>query len=389
MDNNLDLREIVKEEVGCETLITVVGVGGGGSNAIAHLFKIGGFQNIKLVVANTDLQSLRQSAVQEKIVLGKKGQGAGMKPEKGKQAAEESSDEIRKCLEGSNLVIIAAGLGGGTGTGASPVFARVAKEIGALTIAVVTKPFNFEGSKRARLAEEGLKELYDICDSIVVIPNQKLLSVINSGTGVRESMSYVDDVLARAVNGISSVILDSGEASINVDFQDLCTIMEHRGFALMGIGEAEGKDAAENAIRNAIESPLFDNMSVNGASGLIVNFEYHPTFSFESIANAVAILQEAVKDDANIMFGTIERESFDPHRVKVSVIATGFENQTSTPMETPKRQDNVAPQAEYKQDYPQEVRTEFAPDVFVHKVVSNGDYEDDIDIPTYLRHQKD
>ena len=232
-------------------MITVVGVGGGGNNTVCHLARTGTFSDIQLMIANTDFQHMQNSRV-KKILLGKKGSsghGAGSKPEKGKEAAEESYENIVESLRGSDLVVISAGLGGGTGTGASPIFAKAAKECGALTVAVVTKPFLSEGSKRERLAMAGLKELYAVCDSIVVIPNQKLLSVIAKNTSYKESMSYVDDVAARAVNGISSVILSHSDDGINVDVEDLRTIMSHRGLALMGIGEATGENAAEEAER--------------------------------------------------------------------------------------------------------------------------------------------
>ncbi|RDU67147.1 cell division protein FtsZ [Helicobacter didelphidarum] len=400
MDNNVDLREIdIREEVGHTPTITVVGVGGGGNNTIAHLIRTGTYQNIRLMIANTDLQHMQNSPAKNHIILGKKltkGLGAGMKPEKGREAAEECYDEIKQSFNGSDLIIISAGLGGGTGTGAAPIFAKAAKEIGALTIAVVTKPFAYEGARRAKLAEEGLKELYEVCDSIVVIPNQKLLSVIGKNTGYRESMGYVDDVVARAVNGISSVMLNNSNEGINVDFQDLCTIMDNRGYALMGIGEAEGEDAAEQAVRNAIESPLFDNMSINGCMGAIVNYEFHPEFPFYAISTSMEIIQEAASEDAHIIFGTMPREGFDPNRVRVSIIATGFktgQTEAILPQRTPSTVEVSMPQ-ETLPTLPT-ADTQMKPDIFPnftqHKEkVSSGDYnEDELDEPTYLRYKKD
>ncbi len=398
MNNEVDIREI-KEELEHTPVISVVGVGGGGNNTIRHLLNTGTFSNIRLMIANTDLQHMQNSPVKNHIILGKKstkGLGAGMKPEKGKEAAEESYDDIKKALEGSDLIIISAGLGGGTGTGAAPVFARAAKETGALTIGVVTKPFSYEGSRRAKLAEEGLKDLYEVCDSIVVIPNTKLLSVIGKNTGYRESMSYVDDVVARAVNGISSVILNHSNEGINVDFQDLCTIMNHRGLALMGIGEGEGEDAAGQAIRSAIESPLFDNMSINGSMGVIVNYEFHPEFPFYAIAESMDIIQDAAREDADIIFGTMPREDFDKNKVRVSIIATGFEQANK---ENNAKLQNVSQVSKQniQNDNQEEIKNQQqnlfqAPDVYMHTTtkISSGDYdEDDLDTPTYIRNQKD
>ncbi len=399
MNDEVELREI-RDDMEHTPVISVVGVGGGGNNTIRHLLNTGTFSNIRLMIANTDLQHMQNSPVKNHIILGKKstkGLGAGMKPEKGKEAAEESYDDIKKALEGSDLIIISAGLGGGTGTGAAPVFARAAKETGALTIGVVTKPFSYEGSRRARLAEEGLKELYEVCDSIVVIPNTKLLSVIGKNTGYRESMSYVDDVVARAVNGISSVILNHSNEGINVDFQDLCTIMNHRGLALMGIGEGEGEDAAGHAIRSAIESPLFDNMSINGSMGVIVNYEFHPEFPFYAISESMDIIQDAAKEDADIIFGTMPREDFDKNKVRVSIIATGFEQSNKEAMKTQQVNSQSNTQSNHVQKdivtQSQSQQSLFnTPDVYMHtsSKISSSDYdEDDLDTPTYIRNQKD
>lgn len=398
-NNEVDLREIPNEEIGHAPVITVVGVGGGGNNTIRHLKNKGTFSSIRLMIANTDLQHMHNSPVSNHIVLGRKltkGLGAGMKPEKGKQAAEESYDDIKQALQGSDLIIIAAGLGGGTGTGAAPVFAKAAQETGALTIGVVTKPFAYEGSRRAKLAEEGLKELHEVCDSIVVIPNTKLLSVIGKNTGYKESMSYVDDVVARAVNGISSVILNNSDEGINVDFEDLRTVMSHRGLALMGIGEGQGENAADDAITNAIHSPLFDNMSINGSMGVIVNYEFNSNFPFVAISESMAIIQEAARDDADIIFGTMPRDDFEMDKVRVSIIATGFETnkQQEIPAKPQVATQVAQPQQEVAGQQTQKEPNLFTstPDIFVHRAtkISSGDYDDDdLDTPTYIRNQKD
>lgn len=261
--------------------IKVIGVGGGGSNMISHLIAGGSHEDIELAIANTDAQALNASPAPIKIQLGArltKGLGAGMQPETGRNAAIESFEDIKALLSGTDIVFISAGLGGGTGTGAAPIIAQAAKEAGALTISIVTKPFKFEGSKRSKLAEQGLAELKKESDSIVVIPNDKLLSIVDKNLGIKESFKIVDDVLARAVNGMSGIILNHGENDINVDFADVRTVMSHRGLALMGIGESSGNNAAYEAIKNAIESPLFDNMSINGAMGVLVHFYIHPDY---------------------------------------------------------------------------------------------------------------
>lgn len=385
MDNNLELKEIqIQEEVGHAPVISVVGVGGGGNNTIGHLVRSGTFSNIRLMIANTDMQHMQSSPVKERIILGKKGLGAGMRPEQGRQAAEESYDVIKKSLEGSDLIIISAGLGGGTGTGAAPIFARAAKETGALTVAVVTKPFSYEGRKRMTLADEGLKALYDECDSIVVIPNQKLLSVIGKNTSYEESMSYVNDVVARAVNGISSVVLNNSNKGINVDFQDLKTVMSHKGLALMSIGEAEGEDAAQQAVKNAIESPLFDNISINGSMGVIINYEFNPSYPFLSISKSMETIEESASKDADIIFGTMLKENFETDKVRVSIIITGFDNKQE--ISVPKNNIVTESQPEVKVSKVEKpIQNLFQ----IHRVSSGDISEDELDRPTYERNMQD
>ena len=242
-----------------------IGVGGGGVNMINHMIKEG-LDRIELIVANTDAQSLNDSLASTKIQLGAmrtKGLGAGMVPEVGAESAEESYEEIKNAIGDSDIVFIAAGLGGGTGTGAAPVVAKAAKELKALTIGVVTTPFGFEGQKRMKLALGGLAELKKECDSIVVVSNQKLLTIIDKKAGIKDSFKQVDNVLASAVSGMSSVILDSGV--LNLDVQDIKKIMSYRGVALIGIGKAQGESAAQKAVEDALQSPLLDNMKINGA----------------------------------------------------------------------------------------------------------------------------
>lgn len=309
--------------------IKVIGVGGGGGNMLNHMIAEYAPTNIDLIVANTDLQALDRSLAHTKIQIGEKktkGLGAGMKPETGREAAQESYEELKSVLEDSDIVFIATGLGGGTGTGASPVVAQAAKEMGAITVAVVTMPFNFEGNKRRKLADLGLSELRKESDSIVVIPNEKLLDIIDRKAGIKESFKMVDNVLSRAVNGMCTVILDSGKSDINIDFADVKTVMEHRGMALMGMGVATGDESAQEATKNAIQSPLLNNISIDGALGIIIHFKMHPDCPLSDIDEALTMVRTAADEDADIIFGTTTDENMTDNKVEVTIIATGFKN---------------------------------------------------------------
>ncbi len=371
---NIDTQEI-KAVKGAK--ITVVGVGGGGTNTITHLINTGAHKDVKLVVANTDSQHLENSPAPFKIQLGTKktaGLGAGMKPEVGKEAAQESTNEIKHMLEGSEIVIIAAGLGGGTGTGAAPIIAKIAKELNAVTISIVTKPFRFEGSNRMRLAEQGLQELKEASDSIIVIPNDKLLSIGNKQTGIKDSFGKVDDVLCCAANGITGVILNEGY--INVDFADFETIMSHKGLALMGIGEASGENSCLNALRSAIESPLLDNVSINGAKGVIVNLELHPEYPVLQMGEAMDFIQETVDADAKIIQGIRYDDTMPQDTIRATIIATGFEKDVI---------ENVPPVIDTKTQENQDLAA-----LRMAKLVSNGDLRiDDLETPAYFRNKKD
>ena len=247
-----------------------------------------------------------------------------MNPDVGSKAAQESYEEIKTALEYSDIVFVASGLGGGTGTGAAPIVAQAAKEIGALTISVVTMPFDFEGKKRYNLALKGLEELKKESDSIVVIPNQRLKTLIDKKAGIKESFKIVDNVLARAVSGMCTIVLDSGNSDINSDFADVKKVMEHRGMALLGIGESEGEGAAQEAIKNAIQSPLLSDITIDGAVGVLVHFKYHPDSPFSDIEEAMCLVQNSVDDNADIIFGTTSDESFENNKIQVTIIATGF-----------------------------------------------------------------
>jgi cell division protein FtsZ len=362
--------------------IVAVGVGGGGGNMIGYMLKEQ-IPGIELIIANTDAQVLEQGSAATKIQLGAKltkGLGAGMKPEVGKESALESYEDLAHALAGADIVFVAAGLGGGTGTGAAPIIAKIAKEVGALTIAVVTKPFSFEGKKRLKLAEDGLNELKNESDCIVVIPNDKLLSIIDPKMGIKESFKIVDSVLARAVSGTSGVILASGDNDINLDFADLKTVMSHRGLALMGVGEYKGENAAYEAIKNAIESPLLDNMSVNGALGVLVHFSMHPQFPFMELSAAMDVVHSSVDDSADVIFGTTTDENLPEDFIRITLVATGFEKKAAQSINNCEFENKeIAAAAAVK------------PRVVVRPaMVANGDYtEDFLDVPTFMRQQRD
>ncbi len=353
--------------------IIAVGVGGGGGNMIGHMIREG-VTGIEMLLVNTDAQVLSESSSATKIQIGTKltkGLGAGMKPSIGKDSALESYDEIKAALEGADIVFISAGLGGGTGTGAAPIVAQIAKEVGALTISIVTKPFMFEGKKRLKLAEEGLAELKKESDSIVVIPNDKLLSIIDKNLGIKESFKIVDRILAQAVSGTSGVILSSGENDINLDFADLETVMSHKGMALMGVGEFEGENAAYEAIKAAIESPLLDNMSINGAMGVLVHFNMHPKFPMMEISEAMNVVHESAHEDADVIWGTSTNDKIPENYIKITIVATGFEK-------------NLTNNEDFISDTPTKKASSRI------KIVVGGDYSSDyLDIPAFMRQQQD
>jgi len=359
--------------------IKVIGVGGGGGNMVNHMIAQGA-SGIDLIVANTDAQALDHSKASIKLQLGEKktkGLGAGMQPEVGKESALENYEEIKSSLEGADIVYIASGLGGGTGTGAAPIVAQAAKEIGALTVSVVTKPFMFEGRKRLKLAEAGLNELKKESDSIVVIPNDKLLSIVERGLGIKDSFKIVDDVLSRAVSGMSQVVLSSGQSDINVDFADVKTVMSHRGMALMGVGESSGESAASEAVKGAIESPLLDNMSINGALGVLIHFHIPSACPLSEINEAMGLVYDSVDEDADVIFGTTTDDTMADDSVKVTIVATGFENKIEKTKEL--KLLNESQEAVKKER------------ITRLKKVSGGyeGQEDYLDIPTYIRHQMD
>ena len=367
--------------------IKAIGVGGGGGNMINHMIN-SGITDIDLIVANTDIQALESSNAPFKIQLGEKltkGLGAGMKPEIGQQSAIESYDAIKEVLDGADIVFVSSGLGGGTGTGAAPIVAQVAKEVGALTVAVVTKPFRFEGKRRQKIAELGLEELKKESDSIIVIPNEKLLSIVDKNLGIKDSFKMVDNILARAVSGISNVILSRGVNDINLDFADVNTVMSHHGLALMGVGEATGQSAAFEAIKNAIESPLLDNMDIKGAMGVLVHFQIHPDYPILEISEAMGIVEDNADENAHVIFGTTTDETMQPDEVKITIVATGFESEEN------KKQENKQETKKQKITLIKPENSEDHTPVNTPRVKVVGGYDNDeiLDIPTWMRNQMD
>jgi len=384
--DNFEIEVIGKdnnETISEGAVIKAIGVGGGGGNMINYMVEQN-LTEIELITANTDAQALDTSLAPYKIQLGKnilKGLGCGMKPERGREAALESYDEIKEALSGANMVFIAAGLGGGTGTGAAPIVAQAAKDVNALTVGVVTTPFKFEGRKRMKIAEEGLKELKKECDSIIVIPNEKLLSIVDKKLGIKESFKLVDDILAQAVSGISNVIISHSPNDINLDFNDVRTVMSHKGKALMGVGKANGDNAAYEATMQAINSPLLGDISIKGAQGVLVHFRINPNYPITEVAEAMNTLEEFADEEAFVIFGTTTSDDIPEDEVSITIIATGFEREESSPQPEPgpgKPQNTTT-----KPNIPK-------PRVVgIRKVVGNDLEESYFDTPTFLREQRD
>jgi cell division protein FtsZ len=318
------LRLKLDEEARTGARIKVIGVGGGGSNAVNRMV-LAGLDGVEFIVANTDLQALRLNVAPHKLQIGSKltkGLGAGADPNVGRQAALEDTEKLIEALDGADMVFVTTGLGGGTGTGAAPVIASLASELGALTIAVVTKPFKFEGKKRQVQSERGLEELRECVDTVITIPNERLLATIGRTTSLNEAFTSADDVLRQAIQGISDLILVPG--LINLDFADVKTIMAGMGLAIMGTGTADGENRAVAAANAAISSPLLEDASVRGARGVIINVTGGSDLSLVEVSEASSIIHEAAHEEANIIFGAVVDPKMEG-RVKITVIATGFD----------------------------------------------------------------
>ncbi len=398
--------------------IKVVGVGGGGGNAINTMIAAG-LPGVDFIAANTDAQALRANLAPVKMQLGEKltrGLGAGGNPEVGKRAAMEDVERLAEWLTGADMVFVTAGMGGGTGTGAAPVVAKVAKEIGCLTVGVVTKPFSFEGKRRQKQAEEGLRELKNSVDTLIAIPNQRLLNVAGRNSSILETFKKADDVLLQAVRGIADLITVHG--LINLDFADVRAIMSEMGMAMMGAALAAGENRAVEAAQRAISSPLLEDVSIQGARGVLINITGGPDLTLHEVNEAASLIQEEADDEANIIFGAVIDESMGDE-VRITVIATGFGEPAPTrPGMRPRAQSEPAadlrgmhatadgrpivrhglrepvdeldvPTWQRRQQAPPVPSAERAPaSVPARRPVANGadtDGDQDYDIPTFLR----
>jgi cell division protein FtsZ len=315
--------------------ITVVGVGGGGTNAVNNMISMG-LDGVEFLVANTDAQSLIHSRADRRVQLGPhltQGLGAGAKPEIGRAAAEEATEELARHIEGVHMIFITAGMGGGTGTGAAPVIARMARERGILTVGVVTKPFDFEGPKRRKSAEQGIEELQQFVDTLIIIPNQNLFRLANERTTFQEAFKMADNVLYMGVRGVTDLMVNPG--MVNLDFADIRTVMAEMGKAMMGTGEAEGEDRARRAAESAISNPLLEDISMRGAKGVLINITGGYDMTLFEVDGAANRIREEVDEDANIIFGTSVDESMNG-RVRVSVVATGIDAAALRESERPK-----------------------------------------------------
>ena len=333
-DDEYGLRLTLEHDFKPGARIKVIGVGGGGSNAVNRMVTVG-LDSVDFIVANTDAQALAQSTAPARLQLGgrlTKGLGAGADPNIGRQAALEDTEQLIGALDGADMVFVTAGLGGGTGTGAAPVIANLASELGALTVAVVTKPFKFEGKRRNVQAERGLEELQECVDTVITIPNERLLATIERTTSLPDAFRRADDVLLQAIQGISDLIVMPG--LINLDFADVTTIMSGMGLAIMGTGVGEGENRAVDAATRAVSSPLLEDTSVEGARGVIVNVTGGSDLSMIEVSEATSIIQEAAHEEANIIFGAVVDQSMEG-RVKITVVATGFGKESSTARVSP------------------------------------------------------
>jgi len=358
--------------------IKVIGIGGGGSNAVNRMIEAG-IEGIEFLVANTDLQALKRSRAPIKIQLGSrltKGLGAGADPNVGREAALEDTDKIIEVLEGADMVFVTTGLGGGTGTGAAPIVASLATELDALTVAVVTKPFQFEGRRRMQQAEQGLRELRECVDTVITIPNERLLHTVDRGVSLSDSFRVADDVLRQAVQGISDLITVPG--LINLDFADVKSIMQGMGMALMGAGRASGENRAIEATQQAISSPLLEEATIQGAKGVLINITGGPDLTLFEVNAASSIIRESADDDANIIFGAVIDENLTDE-MKITVIATGFDKESAS----------LATAATTTVMPAQQPRYVPRPSDDLPRPMMANSRVDDLDVPTFIRKKAD
>jgi cell division protein FtsZ len=334
----------ITPEIEAFARIKVLGVGGSGRNAVNHMINCK-VRGVDFIVVNTDSQDLHGSLAKKKIHIGKnltRGLGTGMNPDLGKRAAEETRDDIQEAVKGADMVFVTCGLGGGTGSGASPQVARIAKELGCLTVAVVTKPFFFEGRQRSRIADSALEDLRKEVDALILVPNDKLLSAIDKSTTVRNAFAMCDEILRHAVEGISDLITTPG--IINIDFADIRTVMENAGSALMGIGSATGENRAIEAAKQAINSPLLD-VSITGAKGILFSIAGGEDLTMFEIQDAAKVITESIDPEAKIIFGTVRDDKLKKNEIKITVIATGFPETNVGPRQAARNAAAEAPAA--------------------------------------------
>lgn len=382
-----ELTEVCNENL---AKIKVIGVGGGGGNAVNTMIA-SCLQGVDFVNANTDAQALGVSSAPVKIQIGSqitKGLGAGSDPEIGRQSALESRDEIKPYLEGADMIFITAGMGGGTGTGAAPVIAEIARECSVLTIAVVTKPFQFEGKKRNQQAEEGIAQLRDAVDTLIVVPNQRLLSLGGRNLSLLEAFKKADDILYQAVKGISDLILVPG--LINLDFADVRSVMSNMGMAIMGTGVASGENRAVEAAQRAISSPLLEDNTIQGAHGILLNITGGSDMSLYEVNEASSLIQEEADEDANIIFGTVIDQNLEDE-IRITVIATGFDDMMKRRSEPVGNVTRFGVHRREDLSTPAFIRRERKLNSGEVAVVGLGDEPEamDIQIPTFLRRQAD
>ena len=379
----------IEEDLGQVAKIKVIGIGGGGCNAVNTMIA-SRLEGVEFIVANTDLQALGNSLASTKLQLGAKltkGLGAGANPEMGRNATIEDADKLRDELSGADMIFITAGLGGGTGTGGAPVVADIAKELGALTVAVVTKPFLFEGKKRQQAAEKGIEELKQSVDTLITIPNQRLLSISDKGMSLIESFKKADEVLLHASKSISDLITIPG--LINLDFADVKTIMSEMGMAFMGMGIASGENKAVEATQKAISSPLLEDISINGARGLLINITGGENLTLHEVNDASTLIQGEADEDANIIFGAVIDPKMEDE-IRITVIATGFGAYEEKRIIELKNTISQLPDSTDEHDFPAYLRNDGNGGNGEQQVTKVGtitsDFiNDEYDIPTFLR----
>ena len=376
------------EEIRVGAKMKVIGVGGAGGNAINRMIE-SDLKGVEFITTNTDLQALERTKAPQRIQIGArltKGLGAGSDPELGRKAIEEERELVEEALSGADMVFITAGMGGGTGTGASPLIAEISKQLGSLTVGVVTKPFHFEGKKRMKRAEMGIEELKEKVDTLIVIPNQRLITLVSKETSLLEAFKLADDVLLHATKGISDLITIPG--LINLDFADVKMVMSEMGDALMGTGSGSGEGKAKEAAQGAISCPLLDEVSISGAKGLLINITGGSDLSLNEVSEATSVVHEAAGSEANIIFGAVIEENIS-EEIRVTVIATGLNQAHFSPKPEPKVVDFFNPKLNSLERPAYLRKKEIKEDDELKKESFGSFSPDDLEVPTFLRKQMD